>query len=123
MTEGGEVPPLNPPAVQFSASMPARNHSSAPRFDPIRPRELPAYFEELEALLASANITQPQSKKTHAKRYAPTDDGEFWASLPEFLHPVTYEDFKAKVLAQYPGATEEWKYNLADIDKLVGERL
>jgi hypothetical protein len=103
--------------------MPARNHSSAPRFDSKKPRELPAYFDELEALMEAAKIVEGSAKKAHAKRYAHFNDGELWASLPEFAEPFTYEMFKAKVLEQYPGATAERRYNIQDVDKLVGERL
>jgi hypothetical protein len=34
--------------------MPGKNHASAPKFDTSHPHELPAYFDELEALLSSA---------------------------------------------------------------------
>lgn len=103
--------------------MPAKNHSSAPRFDPTHPRELPAYFEELEALFQTANVVGDQVKKGHAKRYAPFEDGELWASLPEYADAIPYAEFKSKVLQQYPGATEERRYSLPDVDKLVGERI
>ncbi|KIL56909.1 hypothetical protein M378DRAFT_38972, partial [Amanita muscaria Koide BX008] len=104
--------------------MPAKNASSAPRFDPTRPRELPAYFEELETLLAAVGITDNHQKKVHARRYMPFEDAELWATLTEYTTATsTYDEFKTSVLQQYPGATEERKYSLADVDKLVGERL
>ena len=104
------------------APMPARNHSSAPKFDPSKPRDLPIYFQELELLLANAQIIGEQEKKENARRYLQREDFELWGSLPEFDAPTTYEGFKAAVRRLYPGATEERKYCLADIDRLTKER-
>ena len=78
--------------------MPAKNALAAPQFDPGQPRQLPAYFEELEFLFASAGISDSQAKKSYAKRYIPFDDAELWAILPEYSSTVPYEQFKAAVL-------------------------
>ena len=123
-------PPVTPVGQQqqpnqrgaVAAAMPARNHSSAPRFDSNKPRELPIYFRELELLLDSAQIVADQEKKENARRYLQREDFELWKSLPEFAANVTYEDFKTAVLRLYPGATEDRKYCLADVDRLIEDR-
>src|SRR6266550_8293455 len=54
------LPPL-PPVVpvmadlpQNARAMPTKNQSSAPKFDTTKPRELSAYFQELERLMTAA---------------------------------------------------------------------
>ena len=46
-----------------------------------------------------------------------------WKSLPEYCDPnFTYEDWKKKVVSLYPGANEEKRWTVTDMDKLIGER-
>ena len=47
---------------------------------------------------------------------------DMWKSLPEYSDlNFTYEDWKKKVVSLYPGANEEKRWTLADVDKLIGE--
>ena len=110
------------PASRYAVPMPARNHSSAPKFDPARPRDLPMYFQELELLLASANIVDHQAKKEHARRYLQYEDFELWGTIPEYHIPTAYDDFKNAIMSLYPGATDERRYSVADVHRLVAER-
>jgi hypothetical protein len=103
--------------------MPSRNSSSAPSFDPEKPRELPRYFSELETLMTAARVTEGQERKVLAVRYVPFEDSQLWSGLPEYPAPSTFEQFKAAVLKLYPGATNERVFTFADIDVIVGERL
>jgi hypothetical protein len=49
--------------------MPARGHSSAPKFTPNVPRELQHYFQELEMLFAPAQVINNTEKKKHTCHY------------------------------------------------------
>ena len=50
------------------------------------------------------------------------DTADMWKSLPEYSDPnFTYEDWKKKVVSLYPGANEEKRWTVADMDKLIRE--
>ena len=106
-----------------TATMPARTERSAPTFDPKQPRELTRYFRELEALFTRCKITDEQEKKSYARSYLDVDSDDLWSELPEFGNTSTYDIFKKAVLALYPGAEQERKWSIADMDKLTGERV
>jgi hypothetical protein len=109
--------------AQQTIPMPARGDRSAPRFDPKQPRELRRYFADLDFVFQRANVTTDQSKKQHACRYADVDTSELWEALPACTdNTKTYDEFKAEVLALYPGAEEERKWSVTDMDALIGER-
>lgn len=46
-----------------------------------------------------------------------------WKSLAEYSDAnASYEDWKKKVMCLYPGMNNDKRWNLADLDKLIGER-
>ena len=103
--------------------MPVRGDRSAPRFDPKQPRELRRYFADLEFAFGRASVTDETEQKKHATRYVDVDTSELWETLPEFSdNHKSFKDFVAAISALYPGADEERKWSVADMDKLVGER-
>src|SRR5271155_1362303 len=102
--------------------MPLRNERIAPKFDTSRARELPRYFEDLEALLDRAQITNDIQKKKHAVRYTDFDTEQIWKSFPEFKTPsVSYEEFKKTILFHYPEASGKFLYSIGDMDLLISE--
>jgi len=101
--------------------MPARGHSSAPKFDPTKARELPSYFEELEILSRQCGITAEQDMKVQVCRYLDINSSDLWKSVTEYQGTASYADFKTAVTKYYPGATSDRKWNISDLDKLVGE--
>ena len=103
--------------------MPARGDRSAPRFDPQQPRELRRYFADLDFVLSRAGVLDIAEKKKHACRYVDVDTADLWESIGEYSDvQKTYEEFIKAVQSLYPGAEEERKWSVADMDKLVGER-
>lgn len=120
-----EHPQLRPrqevrqPEQRRAASMPARNSSSAPKFDSTNPRTLIRYFRELEILLDEARIDDPQLRKEHAMRYLDNDDYEIWDSLAEARRPYSYEEFRYVITSSYPGAEATRKYHIDDVTKLT----
>ena len=106
-----------------ATTMPARGHSSTPKFTADQPRELQRYFQELEILLDSARIVDAQIMKKHACRYLDVDSTELWESIAEYAAPSTFDEFKRAIFKLYPGSEDERKWTITDMDKLVGEQL
>ena len=104
--------------------MPSRGDRSAPKFDPKQPRELRRYFDDLYFAFTRAGVTDRAEMKQHACHYVDVDTTELWETLTEYTDLTkTYEEFKTAVYALYPGSDEERKWSVADMDKLVGERM
>ena len=101
--------------------MPAARHHTAPKFSAEQPRELKRYFEELENLMSQAGITADAEKKKQAVRYLDVDAADMWKSLPTYA-TGDYQTWVRAVTALYPGADEERKWSIQDMDTLVGER-
>ena len=50
------------------------------------------------------------------------DTADMWKSLPEYSDPnFIHEDWKKKVVSLYPGANEEKRWTVTDVDKLIRE--
>jgi hypothetical protein len=81
------------------------------------------YFADLDFAFSRAGITDVSEKKNHACRYVNVDTADLWESIAEYSDvQKTYEEFIKAVQSLYPGAEEERKWSVADMDKLVGER-
>jgi hypothetical protein len=50
------------------------------------------------------------------------DIAELWEALTEYLPGRTYDKFKDAIYKLYPGSEDDWKWWIADMDKLVGEQ-
>jgi hypothetical protein len=102
--------------------MPARGHSTAPKFSADQPRELRRFFKELEYLFTACAVKDDEEKKGYAVRYLEYDLADLWGLLAEYS-TGSYDNFKLAVHELYPGSGEDRKWTLADMDKLVGEQL
>ena len=110
-------------AVVAVRQMLSYRHHTVPKLSEDQPRALRRFFEELGNLFGLANITTKADKKVQTVRYMEVDTADMWKSLPEYSDPnLTYEDWKKKVVSLYPGANEEKRWTVADVDKLIGER-
>jgi hypothetical protein len=115
---------LEPIAPTFAApTMPARGHSTAPKFSPTQPRELRRYFEELEVLFARCQVTNDIERKKHACRYLDIDTSNFWQSINKYAIATTYESWKTAIYKLYPGSEDNRRWTMNNMDKLVGERI
>ncbi|KAJ7254442.1 hypothetical protein C8J57DRAFT_1437199 [Mycena rebaudengoi] len=102
--------------------MPARGDRNAPQFDSSKPHELRRYFADLEYLLNRAAITDDTEKKMHATRFLSVEDQEIWEALDSFSTAnQTYRQFKSAVLKLYAGNDEERRFELADLDAIIGQ--
>jgi hypothetical protein len=117
----------------MATAMPAKGHSSAPKFSG-EPADLDPYFEELELLLGEHNITVERDRIKHATRYIDTKEAASWKTLSEFEggpdpnHPNNqvwdYAAFKVAVFELYPGAemANVVQVTRADLEKLIRKR-
>ncbi|CDO74316.1 hypothetical protein BN946_scf184449.g1, partial [Trametes cinnabarina] len=103
--------------------MPARGHATAPTFDPEQPRTLRRFFQDLETLFERSGVEADRQKKEWVVRYLPIDVAELCESLPEYYaDDKSYNDFRQAIIALYPGASDERKYSVADVENLVARR-
>jgi hypothetical protein len=113
----------NPAAPIVIPTMPACNHSTAPKFRSDQLRKLRRYFDELGHLFGNCQINSNEDKKKYAVRYLEIDSADLWETLPQYQAPYSYDDFVQAVFVLYPGASEERRWSMADVDTLIGERL
>lgn len=112
---------LAQPSVRAMAAipMPKRTDKNRPTFDDKEPRALPRYFEDLEDWLASAQIVADEEKKRYAVRYVSIETEDVWRALPNFPANHSYDDWKAEVIALYPGADTSRRYTRPEYEDLV----
>ncbi|KAI0369226.1 hypothetical protein BV20DRAFT_946358, partial [Pilatotrama ljubarskyi] len=103
--------------------MPARGHTTALTFDPSQPRTLRRFFQDIETLFERSGVETDPARKSWVVRYLPIDVSDLCESLPEYANEdKTYEDFKKAVIALYPGAGEDRKFAVTDVENLVAKR-
>ena len=99
-------------------NMPFKGERIAPTFDESNPRTLTRFFRNLEDCFARAAVASDRAKKDHAVRYVEPDVEDIWSALGHFDNG-TYAEWKAEVVALYPGASEDRKYTRQDAEDLV----
>jgi hypothetical protein len=107
------------PAVHVSVTrMPARGHSTVPRFDS-NALNLRLYFDEVESLSIDASLNK-EGKIHHTLHYTSREDNELWSTLPEAeAQAPNYAQFRDAVVKLYPGADDERKYAKSDLEWLI----
>ncbi|KAF8193472.1 hypothetical protein K438DRAFT_1431096, partial [Mycena galopus ATCC 62051] len=117
------APSIQQPSMSTPApTMPARGDRNAPQFDSHKPHELRRYFGDLEFLFSRSSVTDDIEKKKHATRFLSVEDQEIWEALKSFTEATkSYADFKADVLKLYSGNDENRRFELSDLDTLIGE--
>ncbi|KJA18644.1 hypothetical protein HYPSUDRAFT_144620, partial [Hypholoma sublateritium FD-334 SS-4] len=73
------------------------------------------FFDDVDQLAEIANLTEYQ-KVIYTVRYAPTDDRELWEY---FMPGSTWNSFKGKIGALYPGSDRDRLYSLNDLTVLT----
>jgi len=108
------------PSIQY---MPAPSHESAPRFKGNNPHELRRYFDDLEHLFTCCKVTDEAARKRYAVRYVDIDTEDFWRCIPGFEGTALFADFRTAIYRFYPGADEERRFSIADMESLSAEWL
>ncbi|KAI0633704.1 hypothetical protein C8Q77DRAFT_1056875, partial [Trametes polyzona] len=101
--------------------LPPRGASGAPSFDPNHPQTLLDFFEDLEYMLQEAGVVDDQTRKTHAVRYAPSNEKLLWRQFKTFEGDRSYDDFKREVIREYLGDDGKRLYSIGDLKVLVEE--
>jgi hypothetical protein len=115
---------LEPITPAFAApTMPARGHSTAPKFTPTQPCELYRYFKELEVLFTRCQVTNDIERKKHVYQYLDIDTSDFWQSINEYAPAMIYESWKTAIYKLYPGSEDSCRWTITNMDKLVRERI
>ena len=87
--------------------MPAKSHSSAPKFDD-DPANLESYFTELEHLFDRCRVRYDADKKVEAVRYLDATQRDVWRGTEEYEDETTaWDDFKQAIYRLYPGSGQE----------------
>jgi hypothetical protein len=110
-------------AHMVDTAIPACGHSTAPKFDPTKPRELRQFFDELELLFRVCNVTDSDLMKKHACIYVDIDSAKLWESLPQHATGISFGEFQKAIHKLYPGSEDDRKWTISDMDKVVGEQL
>jgi hypothetical protein len=76
-----------------STFMPAHGHSTALKFNLNHLRKLQHYFEELEMLFDTCEISNNQLKKQHACHYVDIESTELWEWIPEYESEIRRDTF------------------------------
>ena len=91
--------------------MPYQCEDSTPRFDPADPSTIEHYFDNLKFLFLRHSISDHQEKKHTAVNYPCVVTEQLWKTARVFSDPaLTYEDFKAEIIALYLEATAAHEY-------------
>jgi hypothetical protein len=104
-------------------AMPARGHSTAPKFDPTKPRELRRFFDELELLFRVCKVTDSDLMKRHVCIYVDIDLAKLWELLPQHATGVSFGEFRKAIHKLYPSSKDDHKWTILDMDKVVGKQL
>ncbi|KIK51030.1 hypothetical protein GYMLUDRAFT_982894 [Collybiopsis luxurians FD-317 M1] len=101
--------------------LPARNKRSAPKFDPDFEEQLPIFFGEFEAAAKAAAIhNDPEKMKKEVLWYVDAKTMRFWRSLLTFKDDTkSWDEFKTKVLENYPDALQQTDATTVDLDKVI----
>jgi hypothetical protein len=100
--------------------MPLNGDHGAPTFNSDHPSELLHFFHQLEILFLCCGITSDVEKKDYVISYVDALLADLWEGIPSFKSDAnTYNKFKAAVLNRYHD--HDCKYNVSDLDMLIGE--
>jgi hypothetical protein len=111
----------DPASPAVKPLMPLNGDRGAPSFNPDRPSELSRFFRQLEALFIRCGITSDVEKKDYVISYVDASLADLWEGIPSFKSDAnTYDEFKAAILDCY--SDHDRKYNVSDLDMLIGER-
>ncbi|KAJ3725137.1 hypothetical protein C8R42DRAFT_575701, partial [Lentinula raphanica] len=104
-----------------SSSMPRPGSRDAPRLtadgtdDPMKVRR---YFDDLENLFSDCSITVEKEKKKWTVRYPEEQVAWEWKAMSEFSSDGSFAEFKKAVLRSYPGATDEERGTMRELNRL-----
>jgi hypothetical protein len=103
--------------------MPFRGHELCLTFNLKVLHTLPRYFADLDDLFAICSVTSNTTKKQYVTYYIDIDTSDLWKYLPSHDPAVPYTNFVSAIIALYPGADDDHKYTIANMESLVSQQL
>ena len=107
------------PSFQYNRTMPSPGDRSAPRFDG-HPPSLKRFFDEMDYLGNACGLSSTE-KIQHTLRYLDFCEYETWRTCRS-AQGFDWDAFKAEITALYPGADEDRKYTVVDLEILVDKQ-
>src|SRR5215510_3348450 len=99
--------------------MPGPRDRLAPYFDG-HPLSLKRFFDEIDYLSDACGLL-PAEKISHTLRYLDHHEYETWKSRPSALGR-DWSAFKREITSLYPGADEDHRYTLVDLELLADKQ-
>jgi hypothetical protein len=105
----------------MAQNLPLQGSSKAPKFDGTTTL-LISYIDDVESLIAAANIADDAQKIKIALRFADEDEAEGWRLLAQATaQPADWATFIQALKDLYPGCEDGCRYGLLDLQYLVHE--
>ncbi|PPQ82280.1 hypothetical protein CVT26_013954 [Gymnopilus dilepis] len=98
------------------SGMPNVHHPSAPKFDG-KAISLASYLDEVEQLARNHKLSVQETIQW-AIRYLSPEEQQLWKALPS-SKGSDWEAFKKELFDCYPGASEERRYTISNLEALV----
>jgi hypothetical protein len=104
-----------------SFKVPRPWETNVPKFITEDKDDLRDFIEQVDDIIALAQITDEDEKKKLLTSYLPAKKRETWRELPEYATGVSYVDFKKAVLKVYPEVQEDLDGTLEELERLCAE--
>ncbi|KAJ7734118.1 hypothetical protein B0H16DRAFT_1731952 [Mycena metata] len=104
-----------------SFKVPRPWESNVPKFNTEDKEDLQDFIEQVDDIIALAQVTDEDEKKKLLTSYLPARKRETWRGLPEYAAGVSYSNFKKAVLKVYPEVQEDLDGTLEELEKLCQE--
>ncbi|KAJ7152922.1 hypothetical protein C8R46DRAFT_1228480 [Mycena filopes] len=118
MANAGQAPAGNGVA---SFKVPRPWESNVPKFTTEDKDDLRDFIEQVDDIIALAQITDEDEKKKLLTSYLPSRKRETWRELPEYAAGVLYANFKKAVMKVYPEVQEDLNGTLDELERLCVE--
>ncbi|KAJ7025501.1 hypothetical protein C8F04DRAFT_1269121 [Mycena alexandri] len=105
-----------------SFKVPRPWESNVPKFTTEDKEDLQDFIEQVDDIIALAQINDDDEKKRLLTSYLPAKKRETWRGLPEYAGAgVSYAEFKKAVLKVYPEVREDLNGTLEELERLCEE--
>ncbi|KAJ7088179.1 hypothetical protein C8R44DRAFT_649685, partial [Mycena epipterygia] len=104
-----------------SFKVPRPWESNVPKFTTEDKDDLRDFIEQVDDIIALAQITDDEEKKRLLTSYLPAKKRETWRELTEYAAGTSYTGFKKAVLKVYPEVQEDLDGTLEELEELCAE--
>ncbi|KAJ6452929.1 hypothetical protein C8R45DRAFT_1112711 [Mycena sanguinolenta] len=104
-----------------SFKVPRAWEANVPKFTTEDKDDLRDFIEQVDDIIALAQITDDDEKKKLLTSHLPARKRDSWRELPEYATGTSYTDFKKAVLKVYPEVREDLNGTLEELERLCTE--